>query len=44
MLENVGSMTFCYTLEDFMSFEIFLFYEISLILLMSIFRTNNIHK
>ena len=43
LLEDVGLMTFCYTLEGFV-IERFQFYESSLIFLVSIFRTSKIHK
>ena len=39
LLEDIGLMTFCYILKDFMSLGDFFFNEISLILLVSIFKT-----
>ena len=44
LLEHVCLMIFCYILECFMSLGDFEFYEIGLIFLMSILRTNKIHK
>ena len=43
LLEDVGLMTFCDALEDFV-IERFRFYEICLIFLASILKTSKIHK